>query len=52
MEGRGRLWVGDKQGEVKAGMVVLVPACHSHHLVNTGGEKMVLLVGIIPSRED
>lgn len=36
MEGRGCVWVGDKQGEAKAGMGIWVPACYYHRLVNPG----------------
>ena len=52
MEGKGRVRVGDKQGEAKAGLVIYVPVGYSHRLVNSGNERMVLLVGINPTRVD
>jgi quercetin dioxygenase-like cupin family protein len=52
LEGSGRVWVGDEQNETGKGAVIWVPADHSHRIVNTGIERMVMLVGIAPSQAD
>jgi quercetin dioxygenase-like cupin family protein len=52
LEGSGRVWVGDEQKEVEKGTVIWVPSGHTHRIVNTGIERMVMLVGIAPSHSD
>jgi quercetin dioxygenase-like cupin family protein len=52
LEGNGRVWVGDEQKEVEKGMVIWVPSGHTHRILNTGTERMVMLVGIAPSRAE
>ena len=52
LEGSGRVWVGDEEKETEKGIVIWVPAGHPHRIVNTGAERLVLLVGIAPSRAD
>jgi len=52
LEGKGHTWVGDKEKDIEKGMVIWVPAGHSHRIINTGAERMVMLVGISPSPVD
>jgi quercetin dioxygenase-like cupin family protein len=52
LEGHGSVWVGDEQQETEKGMVVWVPSGHTHRIINTGIESMVMLVGISPSKAD
>jgi mannose-6-phosphate isomerase-like protein (cupin superfamily) len=48
VEGRGEFLVGEERGLVEQGGVVWAPANISHGVVNTGHERLVLLVGIAP----
>jgi quercetin dioxygenase-like cupin family protein len=52
LEGNGQVWVGNEQKETEKGTVIWVPSSHPHRIVNTGIERMVLLVGIAPARAD
>jgi quercetin dioxygenase-like cupin family protein len=52
LEGCGRVWVGEEQIEAQTGMVIWVPAGYTHHILNTGNEPMILLVGFAPSKAD
>ena len=52
LEGTGQLWVGEEQKEVEKGMVIWVSSGHTHRILNTGSEPLVLLVGIAPSQAD
>lgn len=52
LEGLGHVWVGDEEKEIELGIVIWVPAGHTHRIVNTGAGRMVLLVGIAPSHAD
>jgi len=52
LEGNGHAWVDDEQEEVQKGMVIWIPSDHTHRIVNTGMERMVMLVGIAPSQTD
>ena len=52
LEGRGQVWIGDEQMKTDQGTVIWVPAGRPHHIVNSGGERMVMLVGIAPSNVD
>ena len=52
LEGNGQVWVGDEQQETQTGTVIWVPAGHPHRIVNTGIERMVMLVGITPPQAD
>src|SRR3970282_446249 len=48
VEGVGDFVVGDERDTAGKGMVVWAPAGVSHGVVNTGAERLVLLVGIAP----
>jgi mannose-6-phosphate isomerase-like protein (cupin superfamily) len=48
VEGRGEFVVGDERTTAGVGTVVWAPADVSHGVVNTGSERLVLLVGIAP----
>lgn len=52
LEGNGHAWVGDEQKETGKGTVIWVPSGRTHRIVNSGIERMVLLVGIAPSQAD
>lgn len=52
LEGTGQVWVDDEQEETGQGMVIWVPSGHTHRIVNTGIDRLVMLVGIAPSRAD
>lgn len=49
LEGSGQVEVGDEHKEAEKGMVIWIPSGYAHRIVNTGGERMILLVGIAPS---
>lgn len=49
LEGKGQVQVGDSQKETEKGAVIWAPAGLTHRIVNTGGERLVLLVGVIPA---
>ncbi|HEY0385984.1 MAG TPA: cupin domain-containing protein [Pyrinomonadaceae bacterium] len=48
LEGRGRFRVGDEEREAEAGALVLAPAGLAHGVVNTGTQRLSLLVAIAP----
>ncbi len=48
LEGRGRFTVGEEVCEVEAGGLVIAPARIMHGVVNTGTERLSLIVGIAP----
>ena len=52
--GAGRMALGDAEADVRAGDCVVIPPGTPHHLVNTGGEPLVLLCCCAPpySHED
>ena len=50
LEGEGQVWIGDQQQKSEKGLVMWVPAGHPHRILNNGSERMVMLVGIAPSR--
>jgi quercetin dioxygenase-like cupin family protein len=52
LKGGGNIVVGETQEEVQAGTVVWVPAGQLHRIINTRLERLVLLVGITPSKAD
>jgi mannose-6-phosphate isomerase-like protein (cupin superfamily) len=52
LEGNGQVWIDDEQKQVEKGIVIWIPAGHPHRIVNIGIERMVLLVGIVPSQTD
>jgi quercetin dioxygenase-like cupin family protein len=52
LEGQGRVWIGEQQQETSNGIAIWIPANHAHRILNVGSEKMVLLVGIVPSHAD
>ena len=52
LEGNGRVWVGDEQKDTEQGTVIWVPAGQPHRIVNTGADRLVLLVGIAPTQAD
>jgi len=52
LEGHGQVGVGDQLDEAETGMVIWVPPGYTHRINNTGGECLVLLVGIASSRAD
>jgi len=46
LEGKGQVQVGDSQKETEKGTVIWVPPGYTHRIVNTGAERLVLLMGI------
>ena len=52
LEGHGQVRIGNEQMETKKGTVIWVPAGRPHHILNSGAERMVMLVGITPSHVD
>ena len=46
LEGRGRFTIGDKVEEAATGTLILAPAGTPHGVVNTGAERLSLLVAI------
>ena len=52
LEGQGQVWVGEQQQETSHGTVIWIPAGHAHRILNTGSERVVLLVGIMPAKTD
>ena len=48
LEGVGTLTVGKEAREVKAGWAVLCPPGEDHGVLNTGGDRLVLLVFMAP----
>ena len=46
LEGRGRFTVGDEVCEAEAGAIIMAPARVTHGVLNTGIERLSLLVGI------
>jgi mannose-6-phosphate isomerase-like protein (cupin superfamily) len=44
LRGAGRMTVGDKTRDVKAGDAVFIPSLHTHTLENTGQESMLILL--------
>ena len=51
-EGSGQVWIGDEQTKVEKGIVVWVPAGQPHCILNSGSERMVMLVGIATAKAD
>jgi mannose-6-phosphate isomerase-like protein (cupin superfamily) len=52
LEGHGRVWIGEEEQETEAGMVIWVPPEHTHRILNTGIEPLILLVGIAPTQAE
>lgn len=52
LEGKGNVTIGEAQEETETGTVIWVPAGQPHRIVNTGRERLTLLVGIAPSQAD
>lgn len=48
LEGVGTLTVGEESRQVEAGWAVLCPPGEDHGVVNTGGDRLVLLVFMAP----
>ena len=48
LEGIGTLTVGEESRQVEAGWAVLCPPGEDHGVVNTGGDRLVLLVFMAP----
>lgn len=48
LEGRGRFTVGNEVCEVEMGGIVIAPAGIMHGVVNTGVERLSLLISISP----
>ncbi|HKZ81935.1 MAG TPA: cupin domain-containing protein [Pyrinomonadaceae bacterium] len=48
LEGEGRFTIATEEREAKAGMVVVAPAGIPHGVINTGRERLSLLVAIAP----
>ncbi|SRR5436189_2927569 len=48
LEGRGRFTIGESEYEAGAGMLILAPAGIPHGVVNTGTERLSLLVAMAP----
>jgi mannose-6-phosphate isomerase-like protein (cupin superfamily) len=52
LEGYGQVWVGEEQQEARMGMVIWVPAGHTHRIFNSGDGNLVMLTGIAPSNAE
>jgi quercetin dioxygenase-like cupin family protein len=52
IEGTGLITVGIEEQNVSKGVVVWVPTGQPHQLYNNSPERLVLLVGITPSKAD
>ncbi len=52
LEGSAEVWVGDSQTEAAPGLAIWVPAGHTHRIINTGNEPLIMLVGIAPTEAD
>ena len=48
LEGKGQFTVGDEERTAAAGSLVIAPAGVPHGVVNTGSERLSLLVAIAP----
>ena len=48
LEGEGRFTIGSEEKEAGAGMAVVAPAGVAHGVVNTGKQRLSLLVAIAP----
>jgi quercetin dioxygenase-like cupin family protein len=48
LEGQGRFTIGGEEREAGPGMTVVAPAGIAHGVINTGKERLSLLVGIAP----
>ena len=48
LEGRGRFTVGDEVCEMESGGIVIAPAGFQHGVVNTGEERLSILISIAP----
>lgn len=48
LEGLGRFTVGEEVREVESGGIVIAPAGFMHGVVNTGEERLSLLINIAP----
>ena len=48
LAGQGTFTVGTESGELKAGSTVLCPPGEDHGVVNTGNERLVVLVFMAP----
>jgi mannose-6-phosphate isomerase-like protein (cupin superfamily) len=48
VEGRGTFTVGDEQKDAEIGAVVIAPAGVPHGVINTGTERLSVLVAIAP----
>jgi mannose-6-phosphate isomerase-like protein (cupin superfamily) len=49
IEGQGTFVIGAETSQAGPGMVIWAPAGIDHGVTNTGGERLVLLVGIAPA---
>jgi quercetin dioxygenase-like cupin family protein len=52
LEGTGLVRVGNSETEASPGTVIWIPAGHTHKVVNTGLQNMILMVGMAPSQAD
>jgi quercetin dioxygenase-like cupin family protein len=52
LEGTGLVSVGDSETRAAPGTVIWIPAGHTHKVVNTGSQNMILLVGMAPTNAD
>lgn len=48
IEGQGEFTIGEEIGTAEPGMVVWAPADVTHSVVNTGAERLVMLIGMAP----
>jgi mannose-6-phosphate isomerase-like protein (cupin superfamily) len=48
LEGHGRFTVGEEVCDAEAGAIIIAPSRVSHGVLNTGIERLSLLVGIAP----
>lgn len=52
LEGSGYLMVDEKEHPIAAGQVLMVPHGHAHRIRQTGKERLVVLVNIVPAHAD
>jgi quercetin dioxygenase-like cupin family protein len=52
LEGQGQIWIDEQRQETENGTVTWILAGHAHRILNFGETRLVLLVGITPSKAD
>ncbi|HMD88498.1 MAG TPA: cupin domain-containing protein [Anaerolineaceae bacterium] len=52
LEGTGHIRVGDMETEAGPGTIIWIPAGHTHTVVNTGSNNLIMLVGMAPAQAE